>query len=259
MSVPDHPAGGGLRVPAWRAAWRLLRTGGHVLYGLWVVQRVFPRLTPAERHARIGAWSAALLRGMGLTLEVSGQAHAGPTLLAANHVSWLDIAALHAAVPAARFVAKADVADWPLLGGLVAGAGTLFIRREQRRDALRVVHAMAEALAGGQCVAVFPEGTTGPGPEPLPLHANLLQAAVATATAVQPAVLRYAQPGQCFSDAVRYLGGITLLQSAWRVASADRLTVHVDLLPALASAGADRRALAATLQGVIAGQLRLAR
>ena len=91
----------------------------------------------------------------------------------------------------ARFVSKADVRHWPLLGWLVACGGTLFIERERKRDALRVVHQMAEALQAGETVAVFPEGTTSDGHGLLPFHANLLQAAIATETPVQPVALRY--------------------------------------------------------------------
>ncbi|MDT7834421.1 lysophospholipid acyltransferase family protein [Aquabacterium sp. OR-4] len=237
------------------ASWRALRVLLHVLQGLLLVGLLFPRLPEARRHAHIGHWSRGLLRVLGLTVQVSGQARPGATLLIANHVSWLDIAALHAAVPQARFVSKADVRHWPLVGWLVAGAGTLFIERERKRDALRVVHAMAEALQAGGTVAVFPEGTTGPGPELLPFHANLLQAAIATATPIQPATLRYLQPGEAFSTAAQYIGETTLAQSIWRIASARGLQVQVNLLPAQATAHADRRALAEHLRGLISDHL----
>jgi 1-acyl-sn-glycerol-3-phosphate acyltransferase len=192
---------------------------------------------------------------MGVGLQIQGSPRPGATLLIANHVSWLDVAALHAAVPQARFVSKADVLHWPLLGWLVKGAGTLFIERERKRDALRVVHAMADALQAGQTVAVFPEGTTGPGPALLPFHANLLQAAIATGTPIQPAVLRFSQGPLAFSPAVEFVGDTTLLQSLWRVATARALVAHVQLLPPQASAHADRRALTDTLRAAMAAQL----
>jgi len=234
------------------AAWRLFRATLHVLRGMLMMTR-FPQLDEAARHQRIGWWSAGLLRNMGLTLQVSGTApRPGATLLVANHVSWLDIAAIHAAVPHARFVSKADVLRWPLLGWLIRNAGTLFIERERKRDALRVVHAMADALKAGDTVAIFPEGTTGPGAEPLPFHANLLQAAVATATPVQPVVLRFGDAQAACSQAVAYIGDTSLLQSMWRVASARGLNVHVQILPPVAtSAHTERRALAEHLRELI--------
>ncbi|MFN9746786.1 MAG: lysophospholipid acyltransferase family protein [Betaproteobacteria bacterium] len=235
---------------------RLLRCGLHVLHGMAVMTR-FPGLDEAGRHARIGWWSAALVRHLGLALHLRGTApRAGATLVVANHVSFLDIAAIHAAIPQARFVSKADVLAWPLLGWLIRNAGTLFIERERKRDALRVVHAMAESLQRGETVAVFPEGTTGAGDVPLPFHANLLQAAIATATPVQPVVLRYAAPGEHVATAAQFLGETTLLQAVWRMASARGLAVHVEILPPVATAHADRRALAEHLRQMVAERLR---
>ena len=138
----------------------------------------FRSYSAAQRHARIQWWSAKLLRLMGIALHAHGTPRPGAKLVVSNHVSWLDIAAIHAVIPEAHFVSKADVKHWPLVGRLVAGAGTLFIEREKKRDALRVVHQMAEALKAGDTVAVFPEGTTGDGRTLLPFHANLLHAAV---------------------------------------------------------------------------------
>ncbi len=238
------------------ALWRVLRLGVHVLHGMAVMALRFPTLDEAGRQARIGWWSAGLLRALGVGLLARGTARPGATLLLANHVSWLDIAALHAVVPQARFVSKADVLRWPLLGWLIRNAGTLFIERERKRDALRVVHAVAEALRAGQTVAVFPEGTTGAGPVPLPFHANLLQAAVATGTPVQLAVLRFADARHPFSPAAQFVGDTTLLQSLWRVACADSLRVHLDLLLPQASVHADRRALAEHLRQQVADHLR---
>ncbi len=237
------------------AVWRLLRATLHVLHGMLVMTR-FPALDAAARHEHIRWWSAGLVRAMGLTLQVSGTPQPGATLIVANHISWLDIAAIHAAAPHARFVSKADVLAWPMLGWLIRNAGTLFIERDRKRDAVRVVHAVAAALNAGDTVAVFPEGTTGTGPELLPFHANLLQAAVATATPVQPVVLRFSDPRGPFSEAVTFIGETTLLQSLWRVALARGLAVSVELLPSVGTQDADRRALAALLQGLVAERLK---
>ncbi|MGQ9725325.1 MAG: lysophospholipid acyltransferase family protein, partial [Tepidimonas sp.] len=170
-----------------RGLWLL----AHLLQGLWTVWWCFPRWDEATRARRIQAWSAQALRILGVALRVQGQPPAhGPLLVVANHVSWLDILAIDAAWPC-RFVSKADVRHWPLLGRLVAGAGTLFIERDRKRDALRVVHHLAERLQAGDVLAVFPEGTTSDGRSVLPFHANLLQAALATGTPVQPLGLAY--------------------------------------------------------------------
>jgi 1-acyl-sn-glycerol-3-phosphate acyltransferase len=238
-----------------RAAWRLLRMGAHLLHGMAVIALRFPSADAAGRQRHIRWWSAKLVRMAGLELRVSGTPRPGATLLVANHVSWLDIAAVHAVAPQARFVSKADVLAWPLLGWLIRNAGTLFIERERKRDALRVLHQVAEALQAGDTVAVFPEGTTGDGETLLTFHANLLQSAIATGTPVQCVAIRYSDPAHRFSPAAQFLGETTLLQSVWRILSARGLRVHVDLLLPQGVRHADRRALAEHLRALIHAQL----
>lgn len=237
------------------AVWRLARAVGHGLHGVLIVLLRFPSLPLAERRKRIAWWSAKMLRMLGLQLQVTGTFKPGAKLIVANHVSWLDIMAIHAVCPEARFVSKADVQTWPLVNRLVDSAQTLYIQRENRRDALRVVHQMADALTAGDTVAVFPEGTTGPGPELLPFHANLLQAAIASATPVQPVVLRFADRQGRFSAAAQYLGDTTLAQSLWRLARGQGLVVHVTVLAPQGSEHADRRALSERLRSQMADAL----
>jgi 1-acyl-sn-glycerol-3-phosphate acyltransferase len=237
------------------ATWRLARLVPHVLHGLWIVSRRFERMTAAERHQRIQWWSAKTLRILGITLQTEGSGQATGHLLVANHVSWLDIAAVHAVLPQARFVSKSDVKHWPLVGALVTGAGTLFIERESKRDALRVVHQAASALQAGHCVAFFPEGTTGSGPELLPFHANLLQAAVSAQAPVLPVVLRWHEPGERFSSAARFIGDTTLVQSLWAIASARGLGMAMQILPPVEIGDQDRRALAERLRTQISERL----
>ncbi|MBL8327665.1 MAG: 1-acyl-sn-glycerol-3-phosphate acyltransferase [Rubrivivax sp.] len=234
-----------------RAAWRLFRAVLHALHGLLVVLLILPSAKASERHARVRWWSARLLQVMGIQLRVQGSFKPGSKLLVANHISWLDIMAIHAVCPEARFVSKADVQSWPLIGRLVDAGGTLYIQREKRRDALRVVHQMAEALRAGDTVAVFPEGTTAEGHVLLPFHANLLQAAIATELPVQPLALRYSDDESPVSRAAQYVGDTTLAQSLWMLARAQGLVVSLRVLPPQGSAHADRRALAHQLRAEI--------
>ena len=236
------------------ALWRLAWSVAHVLQGALVCLCVFPFLSPARRMQHVGWWSGRLLHLLGIALELRGRVHAGPVLVVANHVSWLDILAINALRPV-RFVSKADVRHWPLLGWLVACGGTLFIERERKRDALRVVHQIAAALGNGDVVAVFPEGTTSIGHGLLPFHGNLLQAAIATHTPVQPLALRYSDARDAVSLAAAYVDEINLVQSAWAVVSARGLKVQVTVLDALPTTGADRRALAELLHDLILASL----
>jgi 1-acyl-sn-glycerol-3-phosphate acyltransferase len=238
-----------------RAVWRLLRVALHGLHGLLLVLLRFGSMSATQRHGVVAWWSAKMLRVMGLRLVVQGKFRPGAKLVVANHVSWIDIMAIHAVCPEARFVSKADVQKWPLLNRLVSAGGTLYIEREKRRDALRVVHQMAEALNSGDTVAVFPEGTTGDGHTLLPFHANLLQAAIATATPVQPVALRFSDAGNVVSTAAQYLGDTTLIQSLWRLACGNQVVVRLQVMTAQGTAHADRRALAEHLRATIGEEL----
>lgn len=239
----------------WRAAGRIAACVLHGLHALAVVLVRFRSLDAPGRHASIRWWAATLLERIGVELRLVGTPAEGAVLLVSNHVSWLDILAIHAVCPRASFVSKADIQHWPLISRLAAAADTIFLERERKRDARRVVDAVADALRAGRLVAVFPEGTTGDGRSLLPFHANLLQAAIATGTPVQPMTVRYSDAADTFSRAVEFVGATTLAQSVWRVACADRLVVHVTLLAPQDSASAQRRELAGVLRQRIAGVL----
>lgn len=244
-SAPLAPTG---LAATLRGAWRLTRAGLHGVHGLLVVLLLFPHLAQPAREARIRWWSAKMLRRLGLRLEVGGTFRPGAKLVVANHISWLDILAVHAVCPEARFVSKAEVRHWPLINRLVDSARTLYLQRERARDALRVVHEMAAALRAGDTVAVFPEGTTGNGHVLLPFHANLLQAAISTGTPVQPVALHFADADGAVSTAADFTGDITLKQSLWALARSRGMVVRVRVLLAEATDHADRRALAEHLR-----------
>lgn len=227
---------------------KLVRALAHAHVGWWTIRSKFPKLSQAEREQRVQAWATRMLAIMGVRLVVQGTPpEGGPVLVVSNHVSWLDILTVHAARHV-RFVSKSNVQRWPLIGTLANGAGTLYIERERRRDALRVVHSMTEALSGGDVIAVFPEGTTGDGSTLLPFHANLLQAAISSGAPVQPMALRFtdAASGET-SLAPRYIDDDNLATSLWNVLKAPPLLAIVRFGEPQPSWGRDRRAWALSL------------
>ena len=235
-------------------SWRLLRIVGHLLAGLWIAAVRMPRLQPSQQSAQVQAWSLSLLAHAGIALEVRGQPPIiGPVLLESNHISWLDIPVMHAARHC-RFVSKSDVKDWPLIGTLATAAGTLYIERSARRDALRMVHLMRDALQANEVLAVFPEGTTGDGRALLAFHANLLQAAVAADAPVQPVGLRFADKvsGEA-SYAPSYIGDETLVGSIWRTLCAPAIVAIVHYGVPERAEGRDRRAWNEHLRQTVEG------
>ena len=210
-----------------RALGRLLGMFAWVLHGCWLVYVRFPKLNAAEHGLAVEAWAQHMLRIIGVQVHVQGQPAAGPVLVAANHISWLDILVMHAASHC-RFVAKSEIRHWPLVGTLTTGGGSLYIERASSRDAMRVVHQMAEALQQGDVLAVFPEGGTGDGITLLPFHANLLQAAIAVNAPVQPVALKFVDAqSQTRSLAPCYRDDDTLLSSVWRTLCAPPLLAEV--------------------------------
>lgn len=235
-----------------RAGIRLLRLAGHLLRGLWTIVWRFPRLSIVQRNALVQAWARGLLPRVGVKLQVQGTPPAnGPVLLVANHLSWLDIPVLHAARHC-RFISKSDVASWPLVSTLAHAAGTLFIDRGSRRDTLRIVKLMSEALAQRDVLAVFPEGTTSDGGAMLPFRANLLEAAIQSDAPVQPVGLRFIDPATgADSLAPVYAGDTTLWASIWRTISAPAIIARVSYGTPQTAQGRDRRSWAQDLQAEV--------
>ena len=225
----------------------------HILQGFFIILLVFPRLGTEQRQMRTQVWSIAMLRCIGIELIVKGKPGLnGPLLLVANHMSWLDITALHAA-RFCRFVSKADIKKWPFIGMLASGIGTLFIERESRRDVMRVVHHMTSSLQAGDVLGVFPEGTTSDGAGLLPFHANLFQAAIAANVPVQPVALQFTdiRTGRR-STAPCYVGDDTLVGSVWRTLKTSHIAVVINFGDPQLPNGRDRRALAQALQQAVA-------
>lgn len=231
------------------ALWKLLRGLWHVLVGMWWIRAHFPRLSPEQKQIRVQVWSLQFLALWGIHVKVLGQpVVAGPALIVSNHISWLDISVIHAARHC-RFVSKSDIRDWPLVGKLATGAGTLYIERSSRKDALRMVKDMADAMKEGDVVAVFPEGTTSDGRNLLPFHANLIQSAIQADVPVQPMSLKFvdARTGET-SFAPCYIGDDTLIGSMWRTLTAPAILAVVHFGEPQQALGRDRRQWARDLR-----------
>lgn len=237
---------------ALRAGWRLVRVLGLALGGWHTIVFQFPRMSRSRREATVQAWSQRMLHELGVGLEVRGLTPTrGPMMLVANHISWLDILVMHAAGHC-RFVSKSDVAHWPLIGRLATGAGTIYIARESRRDAMRVVHRMTDSLLEGNILAVFPEGTTSDGVTLLPFHANLIQAAVSAHAPVQPVALRFTDTATGLNSLTPcYIGDDSLVGSVWRTVSGPPVSAIVSYGEPQLSMGRDRRTWARDLHASV--------
>ncbi len=239
-----------------RAFFTICKGVGHLLHGMWTIATRFPKANALQRSELIASWSRGMLRLLNVTVRIQGQpAQKGPMLVVINHVSWLDILVMLAAQPVS-FVSKSEVRHWPVIGWLATHVGTLYIERAKPRDALRVVHQIAEALQAGQLIGIFPEGTTSDGKQVLPFHANLLQAAVSAASPVQPVALRFLEATGELSTSPVYIDDDTLIGSIWRMLLAAPVTAQLDFLEPIQSSGMPRRELAQQLEKLITSRLR---
>lgn len=136
--------------------------------------------------------------GLGLRVRVVGAPVTDrPVLLVANHISWLDIPAIASRIPVS-FVAKSEVAQWPLVGLLARMHRTIFVNRTRRTDTRRTANAITRRIEEGGTVLLFAEGTSDIGTHVLPFRSALLGAAQAAMTpkgggtvAIQPMAIAY--------------------------------------------------------------------
>jgi 1-acyl-sn-glycerol-3-phosphate acyltransferase len=209
-----------------------------------------PALRPRARARLTRGWFRAVLSGFGARLRVIGPPRFAPagvgTLVVTNHVSWLDIVALNAIQPS-HMVAKVEVRGWPVIGWLAAVGGTIFIDRERLHSLPATVAKMAAALRAGECVVVFPEGTTSCGRRFGPYRRASFQAAVDAGVDVRPVAVRFrVGPDGSPTTAAAFVGSGSLWASLCRVAALRDLVVEVEMLPPLLRAGhPNRRSLAA--------------
>lgn len=239
-----------------KLAFRKARLIAHLLYGMWIVATRFPRAGADGRQTLNRDWSLKMLQLCGMQLMVhndSARLDRG-ALVVANHISWIDIYVINAWRPT-PFVSKAEIRQWPVVGWLAQQLDTVFIQREKRSDARRIVHELAERLSAGELMCVFPEGTTSSGVALLPFHANLFQAAVSASVPVQPICILYEDAHGKQSTAPAYIDDLTLSDSLNLLLRGAPLTAHVYVGAPLAP-GADRRTLAAEAQAVIERALR---
>lgn len=244
--------------PAIVRGIRLTRAVAHIFHGLALTAVVFPFAGRGSRSRMVQRWSHQLLRILSVELEHTGLEHGFPdrVLIVANHISWLDIFVLNALQPS-RFIAKSDVRRWPVIGLFSAGAGTLFVDRTRRRDAARINAQIEHALAAGDVIALFPEGTTTHGRDLLPFHGSLMQPVIAAGGHVLPAAIRYTYLDGSHSEAPSYVGDMSLVASVRQMLRARRTRVRLHLGPPMPTAGRHRREVAAEAHRFIRTALEL--
>lgn len=232
---------------------RMAAVGIMILVILLICVVLFPLLGREGRGRCVRRISAMLMSIMGVRMTVKGKVPVpasadcglnrdGPGyLVCSNHVSFIDIFILDAVLPC-RFVAKKEIASWPVFGLIARSVGTLFIDRSRKRAVLEISDAMAGAIKEGTNVLFFPEGTTGNGLELLPFHPNLFEAAVRSEAAILPITLQYTLDGKP-NGLASYAGNISLFTVLKRILFTPGLGVDVTVLAPIEVNGKTRHVL----------------
>ena len=174
----------------WRYLYRVPLLAWHVLVDLPILLLL---LAVGSQRVAAGAlrwWARWFLRIFGMRVRREGTPLAGGTMFVANHVSWVDIVALHSQ-HMMGFIAKHEIRSWPVIGWLTTRTETIYLRRGNADSLVGVMEEMAARLRAGRAVAAFPEGGTRAGNALGPFHARIFTAAVAADAPVQPVALCY--------------------------------------------------------------------
>lgn len=204
------------------------------------------------------AWCRGFCAVFGIRVVPGERALAEPpALIAANHVSWLDIVVLAAVWPVV-FLSKSEVARWPIIGGVATGLGTIYIQRGGPTAARDANRRLVDGLDAGQSIVFFPEGTTSDGTFVRAFRPRLFQSGIDAGAAIQPVSLAYRRPDGSHSSVVPFVDEQSLARNVWLIAAERRLTARVEPAEPVRPAGRKRNELATSSRAALVRQLGLA-
>ena len=207
-------------------------------------------------------WHRIAIRLLGIRVHVHGApSPERPLLLVANHVSWLDITVL-GSVTELSFIAKSEVADWPIFGHFAKLQRSVFVERERRAKTGAVAAKIAARLSAGDVLVLFGEGTSSNGIHVLPFRTALVGAVAKVAqdagadagpkasATLQPLGINYTQLhglpiGRFHKPRIAWYGDMEMAPHLWWVIKHGEIDVDVVFgEPLPFGAGADRKKIA---------------
>lgn len=175
--------------------------------------------------------------------------------IVSNHCSYLDILIIGAIMPAV-FVSKREVASWVFLGRMVKLAGTVFVNRESKTAAVRVLEAIKERLESGISVVVFPEGTTNDGINIRDFKSTFFKAPIDSKVPILPISIMYSHidgvpvtPGTI--DAVAWHSDVQFVPHFWNLLGIRRIDARIHFNPPLSHFTEDRKTLSSFVSGKV--------
>lgn len=211
--------------------------------------------TKNQQERIIRFWCKRLLSIFEISVEVTGLesnlVNQKKYLMVANHISWMDIIVIQSIKPCI-FVAKSDVASWPLFGWVAQMTGTIFIKRDKISDIKKALKKMKRRLIK-RSVCIFPEGTSTNGRYLLPFKSNLFQSSIDTQKSILPLCLRYEQKN-IYTDKTAFVDDMSLLDSIIKIKQEKDIRVVVEILQPIRPRY-NRKELASYTQEIIRNNL----
>jgi len=222
-----------------------IRVVAHILKGIFVVICLFPMVGVERKERLVRQWCQKLLDIFNISIdtEIVGELPKNGALIVSNHISWLDIHAI-SAICSVRFVAKSEVARWPIFGLFAKKLNTFFINRESKTQARKMIGDLSDALKSGDRICVFPEGTSSDGTSVLNFHSNFFESAIQAQVECIPLGILYEnlQTGE-MSTATAFIGDMGLIESISKISRSPALRVRL-LFNTPCQEKNDRKALA---------------
>jgi len=227
--------------------------------GLIIAAVIFPLLSfiYSARDAKIKKdaiktrWLQNFSAIVNLHVSKDGELPDRRAILVGNHISWLDIIVIGQYLPA-YFVAKSDIAGWPVIGYLAKQGGTIFIRRGNKQHIRTTAEKMVWLLRQNGNIIAFPEGTTTKGDEVLHFHSSLFQPALLTRSAIQPVALQYLGVAK---EHAPFVGDDAFVPHLLKMLALDKIEVQLSFLPVINSSGKNRHAVSLEARSAIAGKI----
>ncbi len=223
--------------------------------GLIIAAGIFPTLgflysardAKTKRDAIKTRWLRRFSAIVNLHITKEGELPERRAILVGNHISWLDIIVIGQCLPA-YFVAKSDIASWPVIGYLAKQGGTIFIRRGNKQHIKTTAEKMVWLLKQNSNIIAFPEGTTTNGDEVLHFHSSLFQPALLTRSAIQPVALQYQGAAK---EHAPFVGDDGFVPHLIKMLSMDKIEVQLSFLPVINNSGKNRHSVSLEARDMI--------
>ncbi len=230
-----------------------------ILRSLWHIRKIFalPKTPDPSTRDPLSRWFESFLAILGIEVRTSGERPVATAfLIVANHTSWLDIMVLRS-IFSTCFIAKEEIAKWPVVGPMAREAGTIFIGRTRLSSFRETLAASRKSLGKKIPITVFPEGTTTLGDRLLPFKTGVFDLCTETGSPALPVSFRYETPDGLQLTSVSYTGDEPFFRSFGRTLREPRVVVRLHISPPVFPEGKDRKAMALASQEAVANGLAL--